>query len=35
MFQSGVFAVGDNYPGAVVFFGYALANLGLIWGFGK
>ena len=34
-YQSGIFALAGNYAGSVVFFGYAVANVGLIWGFGK
>lgn len=33
--QATVFTFQGNLPGALVFFGYAVANLGLIWGFGK
>jgi hypothetical protein len=31
--QSAIFATQGNGPGAVVFAGYAVANVGLIWGF--
>ncbi len=33
--QAAVFTFQGNLPGALVFFGYAVANLGLIWGFGR
>jgi hypothetical protein len=31
--QAGIFGWQGNGPGAVVFAGYAVANIGLIWGF--